>query len=127
MLIDFNKAKEITVPGMNNGTEMCIRDRDFAVACMRANLRYEKNQKREDVKSHHYIISFDPRDGTDNGLTTDPVSYTHLDVYKRQLYYRLERISALRRSGNTPDRALCGNSDAAALVSRVPCLHRAGC
>ena len=46
-------------------------DEDFAVACMRANLRYEKNQKREDVKSHHYIISFDPRDGTDNGLTVD--------------------------------------------------------
>ena len=44
---------------------------DFAVACMRANLRYEKNQKREDVKSHHYIISFDPRDGTDNSLTVD--------------------------------------------------------
>ena len=44
---------------------------DFAFACMRANLRYEKNQKREDVKSHHYIISFDPRDGTDNGLTVD--------------------------------------------------------
>ena len=44
---------------------------DFAVACMRANLRYGKNQKREDVKSHHYIISFDPRDGTDNGLTAD--------------------------------------------------------
>ena len=46
-------------------------DEDFAVACMRANLRYEKNQKREDVKSHHYIISFDPRDGPDNGLTVD--------------------------------------------------------
>ena len=46
-------------------------DEDFAVACMRANLRHEKNQKREDVKSHHYIISFDPRDGTDNGLTVD--------------------------------------------------------
>ena len=44
---------------------------DFAVACMRSNLRYGKNQKREDVKSHHYIISFDPRDGTDNGLTVD--------------------------------------------------------
>ena len=44
---------------------------DFAVACMRANLRYGKNQKREDVKSHHYIISFDPRAGTDNGLTAD--------------------------------------------------------
>jgi len=44
---------------------------DFAVACMRANLRYGKNQKREDVKSHHYIISFDPRDAVDNGLTVD--------------------------------------------------------
>ena len=44
---------------------------DFAVACMRANLRYGKNQQREDVKSHHYIISFDPRDGPDHGLTMD--------------------------------------------------------
>ena len=44
---------------------------DFAVACMRSNLRYGKNQKREDVKSHHYIISFDPRDGPDNDLTVD--------------------------------------------------------
>ena len=46
-------------------------EKDFAVACMRSNLRYGKNQKREDVKSHHYIISFDPRDGPDNGLTVD--------------------------------------------------------
>ena len=46
-------------------------EEDFAVACLRSNLRYGKNQKREDVKSHHYIISFDPRDGTDNGLTGD--------------------------------------------------------
>ena len=44
---------------------------DFAIACMRSNLKYGKNQKREDVKSHHYIISFDPRDATDNGLTVD--------------------------------------------------------
>lgn len=44
---------------------------DFAVACMRANLRYGKNQRREDVKSHHYILSFDPRDGPDHGLTMD--------------------------------------------------------
>ena len=48
----------------------CVGE-DFAVACMRANLRYGKNQRREDVKSHHYIISFDPRDGPDNGLTVD--------------------------------------------------------
>ena len=46
-------------------------DEDFAIACMRSNLKYGKNQRREDVKSHHYIISFDPRDAPDNGLTAD--------------------------------------------------------
>ena len=46
-------------------------DEDFAIACLRANLRYGKNQKREDVKSHHYIISFDPKDVPDHGLTVD--------------------------------------------------------
>lgn len=46
-------------------------DEDFAIACMRANLKYGKNNQRGDVKSHHYIISFDPRDGTENGLTMD--------------------------------------------------------
>ena len=46
-------------------------DEDFAIACMRSNLKYGKNQKREDVKSHHYIISFDPRDAADNGLIVD--------------------------------------------------------
>ena len=44
---------------------------DFAIACMRSNLKYGKNQRREDVKSHHYIINFDPRDAPDNGLTVD--------------------------------------------------------
>ncbi|NBI80079.1 relaxase [Anaerotruncus colihominis] len=46
-------------------------EEDFAIACMRSNLKYGRNQKREDVKSHHYIISFDPRDAPDNGLTVD--------------------------------------------------------
>lgn len=46
-------------------------DEDFAISCMRANLQYGKNQKREDVKSHHYIISFDPKDVPDHGLTVD--------------------------------------------------------
>ena len=57
--------EDYLISTMNCGEE------DFAIACMRSNLRYGKNQKKEDVKSHHYIISFDPRDGTDNGLTVD--------------------------------------------------------
>lgn len=46
-------------------------DEDFAIACMRANLKYGKNNQKGDVKSHHYIISFDPRDGAENDLTMD--------------------------------------------------------
>lgn len=51
-------------------TSLCGED-DFAIACMRANLRYEKNNLRGDVKSHRYIISYDPRDAEDHGLTVD--------------------------------------------------------
>ena len=46
-------------------------EEDFALSCIWTNLRYGKNSKREDIKSHHYIISFDPRDAADNGLTVD--------------------------------------------------------
>ena len=51
-------------------TLLCGED-DFAIACMRANLRYNKNNLRGDVKSHHYIISYDPRDSEEHGLTID--------------------------------------------------------
>ena len=44
---------------------------DFALSCIRANMKYGKNNQREDIKSHHYIISFDPCDAPDNGLTAD--------------------------------------------------------
>ena len=44
---------------------------DFAIACMKSNLQYGKNRSRGDVKSHHYIISFDPHDSVENGLTVD--------------------------------------------------------
>jgi hypothetical protein len=46
-------------------------EEDFALACLRANRKYHKNGQRGDVKSHQYIISFDPRDKTDNGLTLE--------------------------------------------------------
>ena len=43
-------------------------DEDFAVACMRSNLRYGKNQKREDVKSHHYITTTPPKPHSEASL-----------------------------------------------------------
>ena len=46
-------------------------DFSFATACLLANRKYGKNNHPEDIKSHQYIISFDPRDAADNGLTRD--------------------------------------------------------
>ena len=45
-------------------------DHSFATACLLANRRYGKNTQHGDIKSHQYIISFDPRDAADNGLRT---------------------------------------------------------
>ena len=46
-------------------------DFSFATACLLANRKYSKNTQRDDIKSHQYIISFDPRDAADNGLTLE--------------------------------------------------------
>ena len=46
-------------------------DFSFATACLQASRKYGKNTQRDDIKSHQYIISFDPRDAADNGLTME--------------------------------------------------------
>ena len=46
-------------------------DFSFATACLLANRKYGKNTPHSDIKSHQYIISFDPRDAADNGLTME--------------------------------------------------------
>ena len=46
-------------------------DFSFATACLLANRKYNKNNHPDDIKSHQYIISFDPRDAADNGLTME--------------------------------------------------------
>ena len=46
-------------------------DFSFATACLLANRKYSKNTQRDDIKSHQYVISFDPRDAADNGLTME--------------------------------------------------------
>lgn len=54
----------------------------FALACLLANRKYGKNNKREDVKTHHYIISFDPKDATENGLTMEKAQALGLQFCK---------------------------------------------
>ena len=58
-------------------------DEDFAIACMKTNLAYNKNLSRGDIKTHHYIISFDPRDGDENGLTLDRAQELGVEFCKK--------------------------------------------
>lgn len=51
---------------------LCTPD-SFALDCVKANLQYHQNQKKGDIKTHHYIISFDPRDRDDHNLTLEEV------------------------------------------------------
>ena len=41
----------------------------FDKECEITNSKFHKNKKSSDIKSHHYIISFDPADVTECGLT----------------------------------------------------------
>ena len=55
-------------------------DFSFATACLLANRKYNKNNHPDDIKSHQYIISFDPRDAADNGLTMEKAHAVFLRV-----------------------------------------------
>ena len=57
-------------------------DYSFATACLLANRRYGKNTQHGDIKSHQYIISFDPRDAADNGLTMEKAQALGLQFCK---------------------------------------------
>ena len=41
----------------------------FAAECKEVNDLYGKNQLLGDIKAHHFIISYDPKDGVEHGLT----------------------------------------------------------
>jgi len=44
---------------------------NFGRECESTNAYFKKNNTRSEVKAHHYIISFDPRDKDENGLTAE--------------------------------------------------------
>ncbi len=44
---------------------------NFGRECESTNAYFMKNNKRSEIKAHHYIISFDPRDKEENGLTPE--------------------------------------------------------
>ena len=55
----------------------------FDKECELTNAHFHKNKKREDIKSHHYIISYDPTDVTENGLTGEEAQAISLELAKQ--------------------------------------------
>ena len=44
---------------------------EYSYDCKDISRRYGKNRTKDEVKSHHWIISFDPKDVTERGLTVE--------------------------------------------------------
>ena len=55
----------------------------FDKECELTNAHFHKNKKREDIKSHHNIISYDPTDVTENGLTGEEAQAISLELAKQ--------------------------------------------
>ena len=86
---DYSKALEYLMFQHNERTQkpildekgnMVLRDEyyldglnchpfSFDQECMQLNSRFHKNQGYGEIKTHHYILSFDPRDKEESGLT----------------------------------------------------------
>lgn len=55
----------------------------FDIECRETNEKYKKNRRREEVKNHHYIISFDPDDVTECGLTGERAQELCMDFVRK--------------------------------------------
>ena len=55
----------------------------FASECQELNSYYHKNQNFNEIKSHHYIISFDPKDRDECGLTGERAQQLVLTFAKK--------------------------------------------
>ena len=55
----------------------------FDKECEQVNARFHKNRKYSEVKSHHYILSFDPKDKEDSGLTGEKAQALGLEFANR--------------------------------------------
>lgn len=55
----------------------------FDIECMETNAHFKKNRRKEELKSHHYIISFDPADATECGLTGEKAQALCLEFARK--------------------------------------------
>ena len=100
---DYGKALEYLIfqhnertrqPILDGNGNMILRDEyyldglncdpfSFDKECEQTNAAFHKNQNYSDIKSHHYILSFDPRDTDEGGLTGEKAQAIGLEFAKR--------------------------------------------
>ena len=55
----------------------------FDMECKELNAQYGKNQAYDEIKSHHYVLSFDPKDASENGLTGERAQQLGLEYARK--------------------------------------------
>lgn len=71
----------------------------FDMECKELNAEYRKNQTFDEIKSHHYILSFDPKDVTENGLTGKQAQQLGLE-YTRKNFPGHQALVCTHTDGN---------------------------
>lgn len=56
---------------------------NFDVECENVNKKFGKNNSFREIKAHHYIVSFDPNDCDDNGLTPERAQELGMELARR--------------------------------------------
>lgn len=71
----------------------------FDMECKELNAQYRKNQTYDEIKSHHYILSFDPKDAAENALTGEWAQQLGLE-YARKNFPGHQALVCTHTDGN---------------------------
>lgn len=71
----------------------------FDKECELTNRQFQKNKKKSEIKSHHYIISFDPADTVDHGLTGEKAQTLCLEL-TRKMFPGYQALIVTHTDGN---------------------------
>ena len=71
----------------------------FDMECKELNAQYRKNQTFDEIKSHHYILSFDLKDAADNGLTGERAQQLGIE-YTRKNFPGHQALVCTHTDGN---------------------------
>ncbi|WP_277406690.1 relaxase/mobilization nuclease domain-containing protein [Lacrimispora xylanisolvens] len=92
--LNFQHDESTGKPILDENGKMILRDEycmdgincdpfTFDVECNELNAHYHKNQNYDEIKSHHYIISFDPKDRDEKGLTGERAQQLGLEYAEK--------------------------------------------